>query len=336
MKRQYSLLAMLLLAACEQENEVYRQTHEDVFYQVPTDLVDILWVVDNSLSMADEQAEVADKFSDFISSVEDTDLDFHIGVITTDMDSSDLGRGRLLGDPIYLTQDTPNYAELFAERVQVGTKGSDREKGIDAAYTALSEPMISGSNAGFLRDGATLSIIYVSDENDCTDRGALDVYTEAQACYEHSDELVPVRELLADYSELKSNGERILVSSIVGPEITQNCDGAVPGFRYETMAEGFGGIIGNICQDNFASIMERLGLQVSGELTSFQLTYSATEGTIEVWVNDDSVPEDELNGWTYDTEYAIVYFHGDEIPVRDSTIAISYEIVPGSQNNTEE
>lgn len=350
--RRLSLMSTLFItiAACKPDNELVRRSTIDTFYQNPTDAVDVLWVIDNSLSMADEQAEVADKFSQFISGIEESQLDFHIGVVTTDMSSPD-GRGQLIGDPPYLTNDTKDYEALFAERVQVGVDGSDREKGIDAAYTALTEPLRSGANAGFLRSDAILSIIYVSDENDCTDRGALDGYSDALSCYEHSDELYPLRDLIEEHESLKDNNDRILISAIVGPEVGQNCDGAVPGFRYQTMARAFGGLDASICQASFASIMTELGLQASGVMSAFQLSYDAVEDTLEVYINSTDVPgevveladpdagdhtwvqvtQGDANGWSYDAEYAIIRFHGSAIPPRDAIIKVSYEIVPGSQ-----
>lgn len=317
-----------MLLACKQENQVYREKQTDVFYQSATDKVDILWVVDNSASMADEQAEVARRFQDFISSIQESGLDFHIGVVTTDMQDPHQ-RGKLVhaeGEPTYLTADTPDLEAVFEKRVQVGVDGSQMEKGIDAAYTALSEPLVSSVNDGFLRDGAYLSIIYVSDENDCTDHGALGNPSDAEVCYEQSDKLVPVHDLIDAYKTLKSNGDRILVSAIVGPEVVVHCDGAVPGPRYWTMANAFGGLVGSICAQSFADIMSQIGIQASGLLDSFQLSYDAVEDTIEVYVDDRSVDRDPQNGWTYDAEYAIVYFHGDAVPPRDSKIEITYEI----------
>jgi len=323
--------ALSVLGACKSDHEVIRRQQSDVFYQEPTNEVDILWVIDNSQSMADEQYKVASEFDSFISSIEETGLEFHIGVMTTDMDNLDQ-RGQLVhgeGEPVYLAPDTPDYEALFAQRVQVGIDGSDREKGIDAAYQALSEPLVSSVNDGFLRSGATLSIIYVSDENDCTDHGALDGYHEQLACYDHSDELVPLRELIDDYRNLRRDREaqaRMLVSAVVGPEIIDNCDGAVPGFRYDTMADAFGGLIGSICEEDFSGIMNNLGLEASGLMTSFQLTYPAVEDTLEVYVEDVAVDPGEVDGWTYAPEYYILYFHGSAVPPRGSEITVHYEI----------
>lgn len=316
------------LSACTPDNDLARQSQEDIFFQEPTDQVDILWVIDNSLSMTDEQNEVGDKFQSFITSLEDSKLDFHVGVVTTDTDNT-AQNGRLMGvTPGTVTvigNDTPDYVQVFQQLVQVGTDGSDKERGIDAAYKALSEPLISDYNAEFRRDGANLSIIYVSDENDCTDRGAL-AGQDGEACYQHSEALVSMKDLIADYKTLEQVNTRVLVSAIVGPEIVDNCDGAVPGFRYQTMAEAFGGLQGSICEKDFSEIMSELGLAVSGVLTSFQLSYPAFEGSLEIYVDEAAIPEDPVSGWTYDAEYWIVRFDGDYVPPRGSKITALYEV----------
>lgn len=321
-------LVLPALLACKPEQSFGRVETTDTFVQEPTNEVDILWVVDNSPSMAEEQAEVARRFEQFVSNVASSNADFHIGVVTTDMESSD-HRGKLQGDPLYLTPED-DYIPLFQQNVQVGTSGARYEKGIDAAYQALSEPLVSGYNAGFRRPGATLSIIYVSDENDCTDRGALAGQTSNTACTDNPDLLVDVRELIDDYKTLATRDERLVVSAIVGPSVDVGCNGSVPGLRYLAMAEAFGGLKSSICEADFSRIMIDLSLEVSGVRTAFQLTHEAVEETIEVVVDDAVVEPDPDNGWTYDPAYWIVYFHGDGIPPRGSTINITYEIGSGS------
>ena len=326
-------LMLILSSACKPDNEIARQSHEDVFYQEPTDQVDILWVIDNSPSMEDEQAEVADKFEAFIGNLEDTQLDFHVGVVTTDTDNPD-ENGKLVGltadGPTIVTSEDPDYVGDFQKLIKVGTGGSDKERGIDASLKALSEPLISGYNDGFVREGATLSIIYVSDENDCTDRGALAGNDSTAACYDNVQSLVSMKTLIDEAKALKTDGSRILASSIVGPEIVENCDGAKPGFRYTAMAEAFGGVQGSICENDFSTIMERLGLQVSGVMTSFQLTYPAVEDTLEVYVDDVLVEADPVNGWTYDEVYWILEFNGEGVPPRGAEIRAYYEVAAGS------
>jgi hypothetical protein len=327
MKFQLLTLAPLLLGGCKKsDQDIIRQSGIDTYWQEPTNEVDILWVIDNSQSMADEQAKIAGRFNQFLTSVNDADIDWHIGVISTDLDT--LEQAALLrGEPAVLTVDTPQYRELFRSRVQMGIDGSDMEKGIDSAYQALTEPLISSANAGFRRDGAALMINYFSDENDCSDRGALWGSSIEEPCYEQSDQLVPVIDLIRNYRNLTQQGERLFVSAIVGPHISDGCEGAKPGTRYKSMANAFGGLQADICDQDFGEIMEGLGLQIAGMATSFILENYAVEDTIQVWVDDESVPKDEEDGWSYDTEYHIIHFHGDGVPPRGTKIRIEYEIL---------
>ncbi len=327
MKILFSSLVFVLLGGCKNsDQEIIRQSSIDSFWQEPTNEVDILWVVDNSQSMADEQAKIAVRFNEFLTSVNEADIDWHVGVISTDLDTLDQA-ALLRGEPAVLTVDTPQYRELFRSRIQMGIDGSDMEKGIDAAYQALTEPLISSANAGFRREGATLMINYFSDENDCSDRGALWGSTDEEPCYDQSNKLVPVIDLIRDYRSLTQKGERLFVSAIVGPHISDGCEGAKPGTRYKSMANAFGGLQADICEQDFGALMEDLGLQIAGMATSFILENYAVEDTIQVWVDDEPVLRDAENGWTYDAEYHVIHFHGDGVPPRGTKIRVEYEVL---------
>ena len=52
-----------LMLSCKPDNEIVRQTQLDTFYQSATDMVDILWVIDDSCSMYDEQARLISNLS---------------------------------------------------------------------------------------------------------------------------------------------------------------------------------------------------------------------------------------------------------------------------------
>jgi len=320
-------------AGCTQDTDLNVQKEIETFYQEPPADVDILWVVDNSPSMKEEQKEVGARFADFIGHLEETNIDFHIGVITTDMDQKNVDRAQLLGDPQVITKDLKDYEQIFNERIQVGIKGSDMERGIQAAYEALSEPRVSEVNYGFLRRDATLSIIFVSDENDCSDDGALPEASDGMSCYDNSDMLVSVRDYVADFRELKEDPSMVLASAIVGPSIIDDCEDTVPGTRYISIAENMGGIQGNICDEDFSDIMDEMGLSVSGVRSSFQLSNNPKEGTLQVFVGEDeedtgswdAVIEDEVDGWTFDDETLYLTFHGASVPPRGTIITVKYE-----------
>lgn len=138
MRRIATLLALSLpLAACEDE-VIQRlpepEVHVDELKQKPAALVDILWVIDNSDSMVDEQEALATNFNRFISgltvcpgtSVADDTCDFatkkctvsggpcnppdyHIGVITSDaLTAADAGKLRKVGVCVPTAGATPS------------------------------------------------------------------------------------------------------------------------------------------------------------------------------------------------------------------------------------
>lgn len=329
------VLFSTFLAGCKHDSGFTARTETDVFYQESSSTVDILWVVDNSMSMVQEQDELAARFQTFIDMMdsEETGIDFHIGVVTTDMDDDNPDRGKLVTDAVnaepFITRDTPDYVASFQARVRVGDSGSSREQGLEAAWVALTEPMASGPNAGFLREDAVLSIIFVSDEDDCSDRGALPEGSSGDDCYTYRSRLVPIKDYVTDYRTLKQDGSQVVASGIVGPEVIEGCENTWPGTRYKAVAESLGGVEGSICEQDFSGIMGDLGLGAAGIRTSFQLSYSAVEETIEVWVDEAVVGSDPTNGWTYDMETDYITFNGTSVPPRDSTITITYEIAAG-------
>ncbi len=330
------LAAAALLGSCNMDTGFTRRTYTDLFFQEVRDEVDILWVVDNSESMEAEQERLARRFDTFIEYMDEVEtmMDFHLGVITTDLSEDNPDRGKLLGTPAVLTRDTLDYVEKFKERILVGIEGWGMEKGLEASFVALSEPMVSDANAGFMREGAMLVLIYVSDENDCSDRGAL---PSEDYCYlpAYQDDLVSVAEYVASFREIKGDPELVMGFAIVGPQDTTHCEDTLPGTRYMEFADSTGGSMGSICSEDFAGIMDDLGLSVGGIREAFPLTYRPVERTIEVWVCDDEpcdgstggeVARGDADGWSYDDSTSYLHFNGASVPERGAVIAVKYEV----------
>lgn len=334
-------MPLLLLLACS-DNTLNRRVENDTFYQAPSNSVDILWVVDNSKSMEQEQARVASGAQAFISNLETTGMDFHLGVITTDADPANADASALLGNPPVLSNTTPDYVNAFAARVKVSTGGSDQEKGLEAAYFAVSPPLVNSRNAGFIRADAMLSIIIVSDENDCSDFGALGANAEGTDCYDRYDELRPVPDIVSDFKALKADGGLVTISGIVGPEQLANCEDTVAGRRYYSAIGMTGGLQNDICKADYAGIMNDLGLVASGLLSSFPLDYVPAPDTIEVQVKPDGQPaypvlEDPVDGWVYvdDPTAPRLDFFGAGLPPRGSVVSITYEVAGNIQETVD-
>ena len=198
---------------------------------------------------------------------------------------------------------------------------------MEAASYALSTVMRNGPNSGFLRSDAYLLVIFVSDEDDCSDEQAL-AGQPVGACYEQREALVPVMDYVQEFQALKADPDLVRVGAIVGPHASEGC-GTVPGKRYWQLTQYVGGLLGNICDQDWTDILYRLGLDASGVHSSFTLSDAAKPETLEVYVDEEPSPQDETSGWTYDAESWTISFFGDAIPPRGSVISVTYTIQSG-------
>lgn len=316
---------LLALIGCN-ENGLTRLDQLDEFTQEGTEQVDILFVIDDSRSMASEQEKVAEGFGDFMAAFVDTDLDFQLGVTTTDLDDAHEGAGRLVGDPPYL-EIADDWQSLMGGRFRVGVEGSDKERGLEAAWRVLNGQ--DPHNDGFLRDEATLAIVFVSDENDCSHEGALTEEAPGSRCYEYDQALVPVTDYISRFRSLKAGQARVIASGIVGPDVQAGCDDTWPGHRYVTVAEHLDGHIGDICESDYGEMLDAIGSKIVAPATIFPLAELPVEDSLEVEIDGEIVDRDPDTAWDYDLEDNSVRFDGVYVPPYGTTIKIRYEIAHG-------
>ncbi len=305
----------------------------DAFLQDPAERVDILLVVDNSCSMLAEQEKLSEEFEAFTEFFLVADTDFHIGVTTTDME---VQAGRLVGDPPVITRATPDPAAVFRENVRVGAEGSGFEKGIQAAYSALSPALTSGPNAGFYRDDAALAVIFVSDEDDGSN--------------------YPVADWLDAFWDLKGQRNRDLftASALTGVHPVTNqpapCgetgadpfEGARDAPRYWDLVNETRGVIRSICSEDFNSLVADIGLAVSGVRDRFYLTQEPRDveeievvifipGTADFNGDGTPLPPEGLDGeyvWAYETaadDHWIRFTDVESLPPIGSRLVVTYE-----------
>jgi hypothetical protein len=328
-----SLGLTLLLGGCMSDSQVQFQTNIDDFAQAANNEVDILWVVDNSYSMLEEQEALVAGFNSFASQLEASGTVFQLGIISTDYDYEDAERGALIGDPPFLTNADPDYESQFTTRAQVGVTGSDKEKGLEAALGALHPTMVTagGPNDGFIRPSAELLVIWVSDEDDCSDGGTLEGQ-DGVTCYTEWNQLTPVEEAVEELRDLKDDRSLVSVGAIVGKR-TETCPNGSEvheGKRYISTVKYLGGLVGDICDEDWSGVLGELGLTATGIRTSFQLSAGAQVDTIVVTLDDETeVPQDAVNGWTYDPLSWWLELHGTAIPPRGTAFSVKYTVDPG-------
>lgn len=296
-------------------------TVTDTFSQLPAPQADVLFIVDNSCSMSEEQASLGSNLGVFLTYARQQNIDFHIAVTTTDIRANGQtgrfvsgARGALNGTPRILTPQTPNVDALFAQFVNQGTNGDGIERGLEAAYLALSDPLINTHNAGFLRQDAALAIIFVSDEEDQSNRTV--------SFYENF------------YRNLKGfqNSSMFSASSIVGTQ-SPRCSGpggnADYGPRYIQVAQNTGGVVESICSANWGQTLANIALNSFGLRRQFQLSSQPVAVTIAVRVNGQAVPSTSPGGqmnWSYDPATNTITFTQSATPQAGATISVTYSV----------
>ncbi len=333
------IVGLMVLAGCKSDIDLYNQTGNDEWAQSPNNEVDILFIVDDSASMAEEQEALSAGFEDFIGNMVDTATDFHLGVISTSFEYANPNRGQLIGTPAFLTVND-DYVAGFQDRVGIGTGGSDKEKGLEAAAYALSPTLLGGAHAGFIRPEASLLIVVVSDEEDCSDDAALEGQPP-DTCYTRKDDLVPVEEYVDAFQNMKVNKDMVQLAAIVG--IDDGCPDAFVGTRYLELAGYTRGVVGNICSTDWGGIMFDVGLNASSIKATFTLTFAAVvdesftvhvdlDGSLnepaDETADDVEIPQDPIDGWTYDATGPSITFHGASVPPRGATIFANYTVDP--------
>ncbi len=283
----------------------YEAVVVDQYLQEGNNQTDILWVVDNSCSMYQEQSTLAANFSSFVSIIEALNVDYHIGVVSTDVGDN----GQLQGSIPIITSSTVDPAQEFAANVNLGTHGSAWEKGMDSAWLALQPGILGpgGFNEDFIRPLAGLRIIFVSDENDA------------------SSLLASVADYVAFYQGLKSDPSLVVLSDITGgPTGCQGPGGnAYVGTDYINGTVMTGGISASICDSNWSGIMSNLGWMSVSLADSFELSESnPIVSTITVYLDGTVVNV----GWQYDVMNNAVIFDVDHIPPDQTQVDIEYAI----------
>ncbi len=280
----------------------------ETFEQRPDPKVDVLWVVDNTGSMAEEQAALAESFDRFAEEADAANLAYQLGVVTTDMSGD--AAGVLQGNPWIITPALDDPGAAFADAVSVGTDAVGAEAGLAAMLEALSPELLEGANRGFRRADAALHVVVVSDDDD--DSGAL-----------LSD---PVGAALALLDEESSEGAPAYFSALVCTATTGcSCGGSggVYAADYIEVAQAAGGVISDVCEGDLGSIVATLGEMSITYLDTFELQATPETGDVLVWV--DGVRAVEGEDWVLLSDPPAVQFY--EPPPAGAVIEISYAMV---------
>ncbi|XGC81765.1 vWA domain-containing protein [Bdellovibrio bacteriovorus] len=251
--------------------------------------VDILFVIDNSGSMAEAQNNLsrnALEFADAISKV--SILDYHIGIVTTDMDDCQTDCGKLQGYPAYVENSTPDLVNILSRKFIVGTNGSASEEMFGPVLAALSPALEMGVNRGFYRQDAFLAVIFITDAKDQSNYSPQDLLQQLVAKKGDPNKVlgygvirtVAQQDICTSMEDVDDKLEGFLGAVVNGDKMQQNI--------LSLCAPDYGVKLAEFARD----IVRR----TSG---SVKLSRIPNVKTIKVSYGTQVIPNSATNGWVY-------------------------------------
>ena len=243
--------------------------------------MDIVFVIDDSGSMAEEQSNLANNFPQFAQVLETYQtqsgelLDYRVAVTSTgrDLDYTlelppPLGQTPFSEDGLngafrqvsgmtrrWIERSDGNLVSIFPQLASIGTGGPSYEMPLMMLDWAFNDRVADGTNQGFLRQDALLAIVVLTDEDDCSFEGNnFNVGLFEEPC--STFPLVDVPAALAMLDSVKNGRERWAVATIAGETscMTALGDAAEATRLKDFVAQtGENGVFSSICQGDLSS-----------------------------------------------------------------------------------
>jgi hypothetical protein len=274
----------------------YAAEYEDE-WEVPVDPPsDILFFVDQSCSMEDDQARLATNFSTFISELNTYSSDWQIIVA-----NQDTGCNSTSG---VLTPDVPEsaYITRFQNGVSDGSDGAwgffYTEAGLTVTSEAIEMTDAGECNHGFMRPEAMLHIIMVSDEPE-----------QSPMPWNHYVDKVIAK---------KGSPANVKFSAVAG-DYPGGCPTAEAGTGYYEAVNTTGGVFLSICSEWATPTNLSMLAAASIQQAAYELSATPDPGSINVFVDGN----ERLTGWFFDGPTNTVQFE-EGIPEEGSHVRITY------------
>lgn len=365
LRKAIVLISSLALVSCGGGGGVTIQPGSETFNlesQV-NDKIDILWVVDCSVSMANEIQNVRDNISDFMTDFTTLGYDFRIGVITTtawshyaylaDNNLSELTKFNLLhtGEatsrdstnggalPKYIDPANPDVLGNFDINFDIDAAGHCGDLNTSGMFSYIGDERgmqslrafidYSPDLSSFLRDDSFFAIIMIADEKD----GSRD-YLVPDIANGNNDPGGPIYHDPADYQSyltnyFQGNSDRFrayAITKISGQPFIDS---------YHSFAQGSGGFVVDIDDPDYSEELSQITTNIIEVASQFPLQSTPIESSLQVsYTYDDmgtpttvQVPKDdtEVNGYKYFSVGNYVAFFGTYRPPANSSVSIVYD-----------
>lgn len=315
------------------------QNNQQDFTQQAANLsgVDILWNVDNSGSMQQEQTNLANGAANFFSKLKATGIDYRLAVNTTDGRQCSL-RKLTDGTNRFISSSTLNGENEWSILSRPGTNGS----GTETAFYCVRELLegvgsLAQDKAEFDRPNAKNLVVFVTDEPE------IETYQNSKPTGSPSSYVARtfndyknffVSSGATFFSIIEPNSTIVREDFTVSRPLVENCNGqggsASGGAHFKEISKLTGGSSSSICADadSWSVMFDEVVRAATGLASNFKLSHVPIPSTIKVLVNGRSVLRDTNHAQGFDVVFsdsgAALAFYGNDIPIQNSIIQVEY------------
>ena len=276
--------------------------------------VDMIWSIDNSISMGPYQTRLANSFNLFIEDFAEKNIDFKMAIVTTG-DANNRDTNNKLNST-ELKKNKDNFINDFKNKVKVGANSmqihATGERGFEFVKQFLQ------NNVSWPRSDALLVIIYLSDEPE----------QSLGTVQSHADYMTSIKS--NDLKKIKvfsicNNVTRDWTSPYGFPFNGSGCH------RFSEISSLTGGLTRYI-NGSFADIAKEFGESITSSVTMLKTVFALnitpsdlTKLKVEIDGSEVSRDKTEVDGWNYDSVDNTIEFFGSHVPSKGSNIKIYQE-----------
>lgn len=228
----------------------------------------ILFVIDNSNTMKEEQINLQKNLKKFIKKLELFGKEIQWGILTT--------------DSCHLKELSTDKDKII-EKILVGTNGHDMESCVYYAEKFLNDPTCN-KNQNF----ENLSILCLTDESDAYS------LLKGQK-FNYKNNIFNIRNI-PFYGIIPLNEKGIPGDCVGEEEISNYTDNyrnleetIENSLDLKLLAEETGGAVSSICSSYYGDFLEEIANSIVGKTSEIQLSKLPIASTIRVWINDNEI-----------------------------------------------
>lgn len=244
---------------------------QKTFEKVVKPDVDILFVVDNSKSMAKEQADLGKKFPNFLGLI--SSLEWRIAITSTSLSSLKNAFDPLLdGNLVFinnskkiLQKGDASAEQDFATAIQLGGSGSPDERGIYAANLAIKK-----NESQWIRPESHLAVVLISDEDERSTGKNLE-YLDLPLSFNENIKLYHGKQKTSSFHSIIIQKEDNHCLALQNESSGPWGGGGQIGHTYQELTTLTNGVLGNICSTDYGVQLKNIGQQIQSNVGKIKL-----------------------------------------------------------------